>query len=105
MKLGEKQELFAILIAQLVVWIYEQGYKVRLGHALRCQNCPVGRKNSNHKIKLAQDINLFKNGTYLITTKDHEFIGIKWESMHQLCRWGGRFNDANHYSLEHEGRK
>jgi hypothetical protein len=23
--------------------------------------------------------------------------------MHPDCRWGGRFNDGNHYSFEHNG--
>lgn len=31
--------------------------------------------------------------------------GEHWESLHPLCRWGGRFGDANHISLEHEGKK
>ena len=30
----------------------------------------------------------------------------KWrKAYYPLCRWGGRFGDGNHYSLEHEGRK
>lgn len=32
-------------------------------------------------------------------------IGPRWENMHPLCRWGGRFGDDNHTSLEHEGKK
>lgn len=110
--LGDKQELFALLIAQHEVWlILEMGYAIRNGHALRCQNCPVGRKTSSHKNKLAKDINLFKEGKFLTTTEDHRFSGEKWESRHELCRWGGRFKDSkgnsdgNHYSLLHNGRR
>jgi hypothetical protein len=32
-------------------------------------------------------------------------LGVHWELMHELCRWGGRFGDANHFSLEHDGKK
>lgn len=103
MKLGAKQELFSIMIAQLIVWAYEQGYKVRLGHAMRCRDCPVGRKTSLHKDKLAADLNLFKDGKYLTTTEDHRPLGEHWEQMGGS--WGGRFNDGNHYSLEHNGRR
>jgi len=105
MKLGTKQELFSILIAQHVVWLYEQGYKVRDGHYLRCRDCPVGRKSSLHKDKLAADLNLFKDGIYLTTTEDHRISGEKWESRHEFCSWGGHFKDGNHYSLKHNGRR
>ena len=62
-----------------------------------------GRKFSNHKIKLAIDLNLFKDGVYLTKTSDHEFAGLFWEEMGG--EWGGRFEDGNHYSLEHNGRR
>jgi hypothetical protein len=33
-------------------------------------------------------------------------LGEFWEGLHPLCRWGGRFNDGNHYSIESpEGMK
>lgn len=101
MKLGKKQELFSILIAEHVIWLYEQGYKVRSGDYF----ATVGHKeNSNHYSKLAADLNLFLDGQYLTETEDHRISGEKWETRHELCRWGGRFNDGNHYSLLHHGR-
>lgn len=103
--LGEKQELFALLAYKLQGHILESGYDIRLGHAYRCENCVMGAKNSNHKIKLAIDINLFKDGKFLQLTEDHKIFGEWWEKQHPLCCWGGRFNDGNHYSLEHGGRK
>lgn len=105
LSLGEKQELFTLLMAEFLVWIYEQGYRVRGGHWLRCTDCRIGRDASCHKIKLAFDINLFKNGQYLQTTEDHKPLGEKWESMHPLCSWGGHFNDGNHYSFAHDGKR
>ena len=32
-------------------------------------------------------------------------LGEWWEKQAADARWGGRFNDGNHYSLEHEGVK
>lgn len=112
MTLGDKQRLFTNLLGKLIVWCYEQGYGLTLGEAYRppetaqyYANKGVGIVNSLHIIKLAIDLNLFKDGNYLSTTEDHLPIGEYWESLHELCRWGGRFGDGNHYSLEHEGRK
>jgi len=51
------------------------------------------------------DFNLFKDGVFLQGTEDHRPLGEYWESLDPLCRWGGRFNDGNHYSIEHEGIK
>ena len=112
MTLGEKQELFTYLLAQLIVFAYGKGYKVRMGEVERSQeqaelNAKKGRgiANSLHTKRLAADLHLFKDGKYLTQTEDHRELGEFWESLHSLARWGGRFNDGNHYSLEHEGVK
>ena len=112
MRLGERQELFSILIAQHILWLHKMGYQVRLGDAFRDPRVhgKVGEKKgyskafSMHKDKCAVDINLFYDGKFLTKTKDHEESGEKWESRHPLCYWGGRIDDGNHYSLSYEGR-
>lgn len=114
MTLGDKQRLFTKLIAELIVWAYKNGYEFTKGDAFRDprvfgqigEKRGYGSRNSNHKLKLAQDLNLFIDGVYQKSTEAHRPIGEKWESMHELCRWGGRFGekDGNHYSLEHNGR-
>ena len=105
MTLGQKQELFSLLLVKLLNKAFELGFDVRCGHLMRCQNCYIGHKNSNHKKKLAIDLNLFKDGDFMTKSEDHKELGEYWESLHSLCRWGGRFKDANHYSLEHDGMK
>lgn len=105
MTLGQKQELFAYHSARLILRAYEKGYQVRLGHALRCFDCPIGRKHSLHKSKLAIDINLFKDGSYLSSTEDHRELGEWWEKQHNEFSWGGHFQDGNHYSMKHNGRR
>lgn len=56
-------------------------------------------KNSLHNIGLAQDIDLYRNGVYQTLSEQHTHFGEYWESLHPYCRWGGRFNDGNHYSF------
>ncbi len=97
MRLGEKQELFAKLYAEHILWLYEQGYACRLGDVFAHDR---HKADSNHYLKIAGDINLFDaEGEFITTTEGHRFSGEKWETRHELCRWGGRFNDGNHYSL------
>lgn len=64
----------------------------------------VGIADSLHCLKLAVDLNLFKNGRYLQATKSYRELGLWWEKQHELCRWGGRFGDGGHFSLAHGGR-
>lgn len=109
MKLGDKQRKFTKMVAELILWAYEQGYEITLGDAYRDPRLHgqhghyggYGRSKSNHKLRLAIDLNLFKDGKYLQETEDHEPLGLKWEEMGGA--WGGRFEDGNHYSLEHWG--
>lgn len=68
-------------------------------------NTGSGIRFSLHELLLALDLNLFKDGEYLSSSEDHQFLGEYWESLHPLCRWGGKWGDGNHYSIEHEGRK
>lgn len=111
--LSHKQQLLVRLLADLIYFAYERGYTFTLGDAYRDprvhgevgEKKSYSHKNSNHKNRLAIDLNLFKDGHYLTTDFDHEPFGIYWESLHPLCRWGGRFKDGNHYSLEHNGMK
>lgn len=116
MTLGQRQRLFAKLLPRLIDHAYAQGYELTLGDAYRDQRVHgavgvklgYGHASSNHKNRLAIDLNLFKDGVFLQDTSDHLPMGEFWESLHPLCRWGGRFNspDGNHYSIESpEGMK
>lgn len=100
MTLGQKQELFARLIAEHIVWLYAQGYQVRCGDFYAIPRLPLEhKKNSQHYLKQAADLNLFQAGNFLDKTEDHQASGEHWESLDPLCRWGGRYGDGNHYEL------
>lgn len=111
--LGETQELFMELLPTLLVKAHALGFKVRGGdlfrdprvHGEMGTKLGYGAANSCHKLKLAIDLNLFKEGKLLSATESHRELGEWWEKQHPLCRWGGRFNDGNHYSLEYNGYK
>jgi len=112
MTLGEQQKLFAKLVGRLLNYIYDQGYEVTLDWCYRppevaayYASIGVGIRNSLHTLKLAIDLNLFRDDTWLRNTEDHKPIGEWWEKQHGLCRWGGRWGDGNHYTLEYQGRK
>jgi len=111
MTLSQHQRRLARMIADLILFAYANGYELTVGDAYRDPRLHgamgvqlgYGRKFSNHKVRLAMDFNLFKDGVYLQGTEDHRPLGEYWESLGGS--WGGRFNDGNHYSLEYEGRR
>lgn len=98
--LREKQSKFAWMVSLLINYAYMLGYEITFGDAYRDQRCDYGHRLSLHKIRLAIDLNLFKDGVYLTDTEDHKPLGVFWESINGS--WGGRFGDGNHYSLAHK---
>ena len=112
MTLRQKQSFFVTLVAELIQEASRQGFELTFGEAyrspqeaLRLAKLGAGIPNSLHTVRLAIDLNLFRDGKYLSSTESHRPLGEWWERQHPLCRWGGHFHDGNHYSLEHEGRK
>ena len=100
MTVGQKQRKFTRMVGLLISKAYELGYELSFGDAMATNG---HSKMSCHYIRLAIDLNLFKDGKYLSKTEDHLPLGEYWESIGGS--WGGRFKDGNHYSLEHNGRK
>jgi len=83
------------MVPRLIDKAIEMGFEVTLGDAYRDPRCPYGSKSSRHKVRLAIDLNLFRDGVYLSDTEDHAPLGIWWEEQGGI--WGGRFHDGNHY--------
>ena len=95
MSLREKQSEFAKALGLLILYAYQRGYELTLGDAY-AQTGHI--RGSFHYKRLAIDLNLFKDGTYLTTTEDWLELGEFWESLHPDATWGGRFQDGNHLS-------
>jgi hypothetical protein len=114
MSLGMKQRLLTKLLPRLLDKAHELGFEVTLGDAYRDPRAfgvlgvkkNYGHAFSNHKLRLAIDLNLFRDGVYLTRTEDHKPLGEFWERLHPLCSWGGRFGtaDGNHYEIREGAR-
>ncbi|NBN68387.1 M15 family peptidase, partial [Proteus sp. G2609] len=72
MTLGEKQRKFTRMIADLIIFAYDNGYELTFSEAYRTPEqaqlnakSGSGIKNSLHTQRLAVDFNLFKDGKYL----------------------------------------
>ena len=117
MSLFDKQVVFAKSFALLIIKAFDMGYQVTINQVLRTPQeaaanavSGAGISNSLHLLKLAGDLNLFKDGTFLTTTEDYTALGEYWESLstqdYTMC-WGGRFlkTDADHFSVAANGYK
>lgn len=120
MTLRQKQTLFVFLLAELFLYARGKGYSLTLAEGYIETPRAVAMANGNrvkaadrvhmlgslHYIRLAQDLNLFV-GDEWIKDGNHDAwidLGTKWESFDPNCSWGGRFQDAGHFSLKHEGK-
>lgn len=112
MTVGQKQELFSRLLPELLDEAHAQGFQVRLRELWRTKEQAeiyvrqgIGIVNSLHRKGLAIDLVLFRDGRPLWATRHYLLLGEFWEDLDDLCCWGGRFNDAGHFSLTHGGVK
>lgn len=103
MTLRQKQSKFVLMVADLIQFAYSHGYELSFGDAYRNSRVPYGHPKGTHRHRLAVDFNLYKDSVWLKDTEDHKQLGEYWESIGGA--WGGRFQDGNHYSLEHNGVK
>ena len=108
MSLRKLQTEFAKLVPRLIDKAFELGYEVTLGDAYRDPRVhgslgvrkSYSHPKSAHKIRLAIDLNLFLNGESQEGAEAHRKLGEWWEKQHLKSVWGGRFDDANHYSFD-----
>lgn len=88
MTLSEKQQLFVVMVANLIHWAEEHGYRLTFGEAYRTPEQAAlnakkgsGISNSLHTQRLAVDFNLFVNGQYKTRTEDYRpwaNTGSRW---------------------------
>jgi len=110
--MNEKQADFALHISQLITWAFRNGYPVIYGEAFRTKEqaeiyaaAGKGIVNSNHCKRLALDLFAMQGGKLTWDWDVYQTLGERWESMHPLARWGGRFRnrDGVHFSFLHNG--
>lgn len=123
-ELLQKQQFFVVMVAKLIEEAVQRGYGVTFGEAWRSDEEAKllekegrGITNSNHRLRLAIDLNLFSGGVLCVSVEDYRPLGVWWESQSitgfiEFC-WGGNFvdrhgspaPDADHFSFEHLGVK
>lgn len=106
----EKQQQFSWMFKDFLIWLFANGYTVTIGEVLRTKKqaadnaaAGIGISNSLHLLKLAVDLNIFKDGEFLQTYDELLTVGEIWESLGGS--WGGRFKnqDCDHFSLSYNG--
>ena len=119
MKLSDKQYAFAVTMTEFEAWVGERWKYVRgeaqrsRPEAKRLSALGKGVVNSNHCLKLAQDLIIWdKNGSPW--NKDvYRQAAEKWITMHPDARAGyffrsnghGPGRDGPHFSFIHNGRQ
>ena len=113
MTLGQKQELFSRMLPIFYLYVQFLGYQIRSGDLFRSpkvfgemgESLGYGHRNSAHKMKLAIDVNLTKDGVYL-QGKDaedaHNLLHDFWDMLGGAERIP---HDLNHYSFGHGGMR
>ena len=128
-ELLNSQFLFSKLLAKFVLEVFNRGYACKLREVGLLWNrkstdkdrfqdavhsTPRSKFGGLHYMQLAADVDLFiwqpDRGTWdYVTDSEHpawQSLGEYWESLDDLCRWGGRFRliDGNHISVTYRGR-
>lgn len=101
------RENFTQMIALFLRAAYVRGERPVLDYVKRCEDCPVGKVNSVHKLGLAADVHLYDSmGNYLGSgaeaEKRHSALHGLWDTMGGADRIQG---DLNHYSLPWGGMR
>lgn len=112
--LGSQQRRFLPLVAQLIDYAYAQGFELTAGELYRTPEqaalnakSGAGIAHSLHTQRLAVDLQLFKDGTYLTDPAAYRPLGAFWKTLDADACWGGDFHtvDADHFSLTWGGVK
>jgi hypothetical protein len=113
--LGQRQRRFLPLVAKLIDFAYAQGYELTEGEGYRTPEQAAlnaqhgsGIANSLHTLRLAVDLQLFKDGIYQTDSAAYKALGDFWKGLDPECAWGGDFQsrpDGNHFSLSWGGIK
>ena len=107
MTLHDQQAHFSQMFAQLVLHAFASGYEAVINEVARTpeqQQLYVQQGKSKtlkslHLQRLAGDLLLFKDGTYLTRKDDYAALGAYWKQLDpEHNGWGGDWGwDANHF--------
>ena len=112
MTLSEAQRIFSVNLARLILWLNDNGIECTIGEVLRTTEqqaiyLKTGKSktaNSAHLKKLAADLNLFVNGSYVADGKSEPYkkMAEHWKTLHPSnvagFDWGF---DGNHVEMKY----
>lgn len=108
MTLSDHQAAFLLDVCKLIEYATKQGWKITGGELYRTVEqqeiyLKTGRSktmNSRHLKRCAIDLNFFKDGKLVWDKEKIRPIGVYWESLNPINRWGGNFKslvDVPHF--------
>lgn len=110
MKLSEKQAIFSLNVAKLIIQSKEIfDIDISLGEAYRTkeqQSIYYSRGlsktlQSRHMSRLAIDINIFKDGKWLTEREDYKPLALIWKNLNPLNDCGYYWGwDFNHFEMK-----
>ena len=111
MTLGQNQEKFTQDLVQILNYLIDNGYTIRLGEVERTQAqqdlyIKEGKSktyNSMHLKRCAADLHIFKGGEWLQSKTQLQSIGDYWESLDKNNKCGGNFKnfiDTPHFERQ-----
>ena len=99
MNLRKARCIFSYLFAEkLLPKARELGFEYAFDEITNHQN-KGHMTDSLHYSGCAGDLILYKNGVYQSKTEIYQPLGEYWESVDPNCKWGGRWDDGNHFSF------
>ena len=115
--LAQAQHLFLLNVARLINYAHSLGLTLSAGEMYRTAEQQALYKkrgltraaHSRHQDRLAFDLMIFQNGIYQRQAGAYAPLGLYWQGLHPLNRWGGDWNgnqqtdeafvDANHFEM------
>ena len=108
MSIVPQQHAFLKDVAKLIYFADQQGimlsagemYRTKEQQALYVENGRSKTMNSNHRNRLAVDLNFFIYGVLTYDKAELQVLGDYWEALHKNNRWGGNwenFIDTPHF--------
>lgn len=105
----EKQSIFLLNVAKLIIWAFENGMELTGGELTRTDEQQAiyikeGKskiKRSKHQDRIAIDLNLFINGQYMTDRESYKPLAAYWKSLNAANKAGYDWGwDANHFEMD-----
>lgn len=105
----EKQSIFLLNVAKLIIWAFEHGMELTGGELMRSdaqqaiylKEKKTKVKRSKHQDRLAIDLNLFLQGQYIRDREPYKPLADYWKSLNEnnVAGYDWKF-DANHFEMK-----